>query len=143
MNQNTAKQEAERIKFIGKYLDKHMKDHGLPYGIAYFNLVSDTEEKAEKAWKRKLKTINMEQKEKFTWADLKKFVNELPEQELSKEVIWWGEERGGNINFAECLAEDYVITDYGSEPLSVQEEPEDGEEWEIAYKKGTPILHTD
>ncbi len=37
--------------FIGKYLDKHMANHGLPYGGAYLNLLAKTEEKAEKAWK--------------------------------------------------------------------------------------------
>ena len=42
-------------KFIGAYLDKHMKDHNLPYGMQYFNLLADTEEKAEKQWKLKRK----------------------------------------------------------------------------------------
>lgn len=45
----------DKQEFIGKYLDKHLKNHGLPYGIQYLNLVAETEEKAEKAWKRKLK----------------------------------------------------------------------------------------
>jgi outer membrane protein assembly factor BamD (BamD/ComL family) len=33
-------------------MNKAMKDHGLPYGLAYFNLRTENEEKAEKAWKR-------------------------------------------------------------------------------------------
>ena len=85
----------------------------------------------------------MVKSKKFTWGTLKKFINKLPESELKKEVNWWGEERGGKINFAHTLEEDYVITDYGCEPASVQEY-EDGEEpYPIAYKKGTPILNTD
>lgn len=42
-------------QFIGNYLNKHMKNHNLPYGMQYFRLLGETEEKAEKAWKRKLK----------------------------------------------------------------------------------------
>lgn len=85
----------------------------------------------------------MSEEKKFTWSDLKNFVNTLPEDELKNPVLWWGEERGGEINNAMQLDEDYVVTDYGCEPLSVQEPLEDGEELEVAYKKGTPILGTD
>ena len=82
-------------------------------------------------------------KKKFTWADLKKFANKLPPKELKKEVIWWGEERGGKIDFANQLDEDFVETDYGCEPASVQEYEKDEEPYPLAYRKGTPILHTD
>lgn len=83
----------------------------------------------------------MEQKEqKFTWGDLKKFINEIPESELSKEVVWWGDERGGKIYSAFQLDEDHVKTEEGIEPLSVIE---DGYEYGVTYKKGTPILGTD
>lgn len=34
---------------------------------------------------------------KFTWGQLKEFVNSLPEDQLSNEIIWWGDERGGKI----------------------------------------------
>lgn len=44
-------------KFIGKYLNKKMKNHNLPYGMAYFNLLAATEEKAEKAYVRYKKKI--------------------------------------------------------------------------------------
>lgn len=41
-----------RDEFIGNYLDKEMKGHGLPYSFVYFNLLKEKEEKAERAWKR-------------------------------------------------------------------------------------------
>jgi len=40
----------DKQEFIGKYLDEKMKNHGLPYGMAYLNLLAETEEKAEKAY---------------------------------------------------------------------------------------------
>lgn len=80
----------------------------------------------------------------FTWSDLKTFVNSLPDELLSEKVMWWGEEKGGTIDNAWRLSEDYVSTDYGCEPLSVQDPVEEGEEkWEVAYPKGTPVLYTD
>lgn len=48
----------EKEIFIGKYLDRKLKNHNLPYGMQYFGLRSDMEEKAEKAWKRKQKKLN-------------------------------------------------------------------------------------
>ena len=41
-----------KYQFIGKYLDKEMKNHGLPYGLAYYNLLEEKELKALRAWKR-------------------------------------------------------------------------------------------
>ncbi len=46
----TPKQE-----FIGDYLNLKMKDHGLPYGMQYINLLSRMEEEAETKWKEKNK----------------------------------------------------------------------------------------
>lgn len=64
----------DKQEFIGKYLDKHLKNHGLPYGIQYLNLVAETEEKAEKAWNRKFgNTKNKVYSEK----DIKKISNAL------------------------------------------------------------------
>lgn len=51
MNQQT--KASAKQTFIGEYLDKHMKGHALPYGMAYLNLLAETELKAEKAWKIK------------------------------------------------------------------------------------------
>ena len=44
----------KKEEFIGKYLDsdKKLKNHNLPYGMEYFNLVADTEDKAEKKWEQ-------------------------------------------------------------------------------------------
>ena len=42
--------EDTRQEFIGNYLSKKMKDHGLPYGIAYINLLAKHEEIAEKKY---------------------------------------------------------------------------------------------
>lgn len=49
-----SKEISEKQMFIGKYLDKKMKNHGLD-GMAYYGLLSKMEDKAEKAWDRKQK----------------------------------------------------------------------------------------
>jgi hypothetical protein len=86
----------------------------------------------------------MANKNPYTWQKLKDFCNKLPEKELKKEVIWWGEEQGGSVSSAYQLKEDYVETDYGCEPLSAQDPIKDDEEpWEVAYPKGTPIISVD
>ncbi len=38
--------------FIGDYINHKMKNHELPYGMAYLNLLTKTEKKAQKAWKK-------------------------------------------------------------------------------------------
>jgi hypothetical protein len=85
----------------------------------------------------------MNTEKSISWKELKDFANSLPEEELSKAVVWMGEERGGRIGLAECMDEDYVQTDYGVEPASVQEYEEGDEHYPTIYKKGTPILYTD
>lgn len=85
----------------------------------------------------------MSKAKKFTWAKLKEFANRLPESELKKEVIWWGDETGGKITSAYTLDEDYCQTDYGCEPASVQEYEEGCEPYPITHPKGTPILSED
>lgn len=83
-------------------------------------------------------------KEKFTWADLKKFCDELPEEELQKEVIWAGEESGGVVRFVYRLEEDYGVNEYCMAPVSVLEEERENEDEkiEVVYKEGTPMLVT-
>lgn len=39
--------------FIGKYLDKKMKNHNLPHGMQYLNLLGKHTEDAERKWKIK------------------------------------------------------------------------------------------
>jgi hypothetical protein len=86
----------------------------------------------------------IEKSTELTWRELKEFINALPDEQLSNSVIWWGEERGGIINTVFVLEEDYVRTEEGCEPLSVQEPLEEGdEELQVILKKGYPILSTD
>lgn len=77
----------------------------------------------------------------LTWKQLKEFCNGLPESELEKLVIWTDEEEGGRIVSVEQLEEDYVQTDYGCEPASVQEYEEGEEEYPVCLTKGSPILY--
>ena len=51
--------------FIGVYLDKKMKNHGLPYGMAYICLLIKHEDAAEKKWnalQKRLKYRNSKKK---------------------------------------------------------------------------------
>lgn len=87
----------------------------------------------------------MDESKKLTWGELKKFVNELPEDELTKDVIWWGDDRGGVMDSVYRLDEDYINMDYGYEPISGYENEEEyAEELENneRIEKGTPILST-
>ena len=45
----TGVEQTDEEKFIGEYLNKHMKGHGFDYGFSYINLLEKTELKAEKA----------------------------------------------------------------------------------------------
>lgn len=47
------KNETQKQDFIGAYLDKKMKNHGLPYSMAYYNKLSRHEDEAEKLWAKK------------------------------------------------------------------------------------------
>jgi hypothetical protein len=40
----------EKNKFVGDFLEKAMKNHNLPHGIAYYNLLAEKCDLAEKAW---------------------------------------------------------------------------------------------
>lgn len=63
-------------------------------------------------------------KKPITWADLRRIANDVPPERLDDEVIWWGEERGGEVYSAEPLEEDYIDTDYGFEAKSAFNEEE-------------------
>jgi hypothetical protein len=84
----------------------------------------------------------LEERKPLTWQQLKDFANSLPPEELTKNVVWWGEEEGGEVWSAYQLEEDYCTTDYAVEPVSVQEYSEDEEPYEIDFPKGTPIITT-
>lgn len=85
---------------------------------------------------------------KFTWADLKRIANEIPEERLSNEVKWWGEERGGKISGVQTLEEDYHDDgDSGTMPRSIMleniEPGQDEEDFPLIHAKGTRILDVD
>lgn len=46
-----------KTEFIGNYLDRsrRLKNHNLPYGMQYLNLLAEVEEAAERKWENYLK----------------------------------------------------------------------------------------
>ena len=41
-------------EYVGRYLEKKMKNNTLPYGMEYLNLIAEYSEKAEKLWERSI-----------------------------------------------------------------------------------------
>jgi hypothetical protein len=78
--------------------------------------------------------------EHLTWAELKEACNKIPESQLNEPVRWWGDERGGKINYTKPLKEDMVMTDEGWEPKQYQESENDYTE---EMPKGYLVLYTD
>ena len=78
----------------------------------------------------------------MNWNELKEFCESLDEMQLQKKVILWRENEAiSNIN-AEALEETHYINPHADEscyPESEANEPI--EDLEIAYEKGSPILH--
>lgn len=83
----------------------------------------------------------MKKIESITYKQLKQFLDSLPENELEKQVIISGEEEGYYLTSVDTCKEDYVQTDYGIEPASVQEYEPDEEPWPVTWEKGTPVLY--
>ena len=83
----------------------------------------------------------------FTWADLKAYANKLSENQLVQPVLWWGDERGGNVVRVDGLEEDY--TDFSGEcwePVSAYEGEKDYDVYDGSSNilfKDTPILYVD
>lgn len=89
---------------------------------------------------------------KMTWADLKKVVNELPEELLDQKIVLWPLEDGEEAwNMVEVmkLEENYVFDgDMGCTPESALRESYDEElsedefqkEHYLVFEKGTPIM---
>ena len=50
--------ESPKQRFIGDYLNMHMKGHNYDFDFTYLNLLAKTEEKAEIAWKKKRKSCS-------------------------------------------------------------------------------------
>lgn len=78
----------------------------------------------------------------MTFKDLKTALDRATPEQLSKPVLWWGEERGGVINFIFSLDEDYGKDNYGYHPLSSYDEEYKEDIIEI-LPKGTLVLSTD
>jgi hypothetical protein len=80
---------------------------------------------------------------KYTWQQLKDFCNSLPEEQLPKEVLWMGEERGGKVQGASCFECDQINpTGEGIENITDYDFNEIKNEAIITYK-GTPALWVD
>lgn len=79
----------------------------------------------------------------FTWADLKKAVNNFSEEILHHEVRWWGDERGGTVKYIHILEEPHVQTDEGFEPSSVINEADKEYYKDAELPKGYPIISVD
>ena len=45
-------------EFVGNFMDKKMKGHGMAYGMAYLNFRDKMEYEAEKKWKAKQNRLN-------------------------------------------------------------------------------------
>jgi len=52
MNKLQQKESRTKEEFIGQYLDKKMKNHNLPMGMAYYNKLSKHTDDAEKKWEK-------------------------------------------------------------------------------------------
>lgn len=48
----------QKDEFISNYLQKEMKNHNLPHGKAYYNLLAEKCDIAEKLWLKKQKQTN-------------------------------------------------------------------------------------
>lgn len=96
------------------------------------------------------KKINNTEK-KFTWADLKKVVNRMPADALSRDVtIWTEDERCYTVTNVERLKEDYVDDgDCGCCPKSIMKNgdpegwKENKDEYGVVYPKGTRIVNAE
>ena len=51
----------DKQEYIGKYLEKKLKNCKLPYGMQYLSLVSELTDKAEKLWNIKHGEIKSQQ----------------------------------------------------------------------------------
>lgn len=79
----------------------------------------------------------------LTWRELKKFANELNEDQLNTKIIWWGDERGGDVNRIDTLKEDHVAEPYESYE-AVSDIPDNVDTSDFSrLPKGTPILWVD
>ena len=88
----------------------------------------------------------------FTWADLKKAVNQIPDAQLKKKVvIWTDDENCYQVANVEILKEDHLNDgDDGCAPRSdlkdaIKEAKQTGDQdvYYLIHKKGTRILYAE
>jgi hypothetical protein len=91
----------------------------------------------------------MDNEKQFTWADFKKAVNKMPENQLNKSVIiWTADEQCYHVTHVQVLKEDYVHDgDEGCTPRSIlKEEWKEAKEYDTHYvihEKGTRIINAE
>lgn len=51
-------QKKDKETFISEYMERNMKNHNLPFGIDYFNLLAETEQKANEAYNKYIKNVS-------------------------------------------------------------------------------------
>jgi hypothetical protein len=87
----------------------------------------------------------MNRKKPITFAELKAEIGRFTPEQLALPVMWWGDERGGDIDGVQVLDEDWLGGD-GEPPAPRSAFGEDTrlpEELKVVWKKGTPVLSTD
>lgn len=79
----------------------------------------------------------------FTWRDVKEIVDGLPNEMLNETVTWWGDGRGGKVDFIRILGEDFYSYGEYEKPESNFANESEKEGWMLSFKKGTPIISLD
>lgn len=84
----------------------------------------------------------MNNTKKITWYDLKTLCNRLTGEQLGKDVLIWGEEKGFVASGTLITEDDYINpSGDGLEPKYIyKDEPELLEEESVIVEKGHPIL---
>ncbi len=77
---------------------------------------------------------------KFTWADMKRIVNRIPDNILKEQIIIWpddNDEKGYKISCIEVLKEEYVHDgDAAACPKSIMKNSISKDEWDEGVKDG-------
>lgn len=78
----------------------------------------------------------------MTFLELKTALEGLTPDQLAKPVIWWGDERGGEIDSLHVLADDYANCGDNFAPVSTHDGPIRECDCDAFMKAGTPVLCT-
>lgn len=83
----------------------------------------------------------------LTLRELRDALNALTDEQLDRDAIWWGDERGGKLTGIKGLEEEYITLDSrdGMSPRSTYDEEGDYTEDEIEARmpKGQVVLLSD